>query len=220
MSVDVAPGLAVIPGTDIAGQGKYVGRMKNTVNVPISAAPGAGLTRVDLVYAHVADATVIGGAVNAMTVETVAVGTAVSSNPVPPPVPATAIALANVTVASGTAAISSAMIADRRAQVYPPAPKVVLAPLVGIQPPATVPSVIYAGSAIVTATSANWGFTFPWGALTYGYSALVSSGIASVGMVTLSDTGCNLSGIVGQAWTTTGAPINGGFRMAYVIVGA
>jgi len=113
MSVDVAAGLVVVAGTDIAGQGKYLGKVNSTVNVVVGAAPGAGLTRVDLVHAHMTDGTVVGGGTNAMAVQILA-GTAVSSNPVPPAVPASSEALANITVASGTAAVTNAMIADRR----------------------------------------------------------------------------------------------------------
>ena len=114
MSVDVAPGLVVVAGTDMAGQGKYVGRQLNTVNVALNAAPAAGLTRIDLIHAHITDATVIGGTRNVMTVEEPIAGTAVSSNPVAPNVPNTSEPLAWVTVASGTAAITAAMITDRR----------------------------------------------------------------------------------------------------------
>jgi hypothetical protein len=114
MSVDIAPGKVVVAGTDVAGQGKYLGRVKNTINVPISAAPAAGLTRIDLIHAHVADATVIGGTLNSLTVETPVVGTAASSGWVAPPTPASSTPLAQITVASGTAAISAAMITDVR----------------------------------------------------------------------------------------------------------
>jgi hypothetical protein len=114
MSVDVAPGRVVVTGSDIAGQGKYLGRMRNTVNVPLTAAPGAGLTRIDLVYAHVTDATVVGGTVNNLTVETPIAGTPASSNPVVPTLPPSSEALAQIVVASGTAAITAGMITDRR----------------------------------------------------------------------------------------------------------
>jgi hypothetical protein len=127
MSVDVAAGRAVIAGTDMALQGKYVGRLKNTVNVPLTAAPGAGLTRIDLICARMIDATVVGGAVNAMTVETPVLGTAVSSNPAAPAVPASSIPLAQILVASGTAAITAGMITDRRTNLAPAAQPALLA---------------------------------------------------------------------------------------------
>lgn len=114
MSVDVAAGKIVVPGTDVSGQGKYIGRLKNTVNVPISAAPSAGLTRIDRIVAHVVDATVIGGTTNAMTVETPVVGTPASSNPVPPTIPPSSLLLADITIASGTASIIVGLITDRR----------------------------------------------------------------------------------------------------------
>jgi hypothetical protein len=143
MSVDVAAGLVVVPGTDIAGQGKYMGRLKNTVNVPIAAAPGAGLTRIDLIHAHIADATVIGGALNCLSVETPVVGTAVSSNPAVPATPASSVPLAQITVAAGTASITTAMIADVR-------------PWAG-QPPAM--GIIRGGYGVSTANSGAVGST-------------------------------------------------------------
>jgi hypothetical protein len=117
MSVDVAPGRVVIAGTDMALQGKYVGRLKNTVNVTLAAAPTGGLVRIDLIHAHITDAGAVGGTTNAMTVEQAITGTAVSSNPTPPAVPATSEPLAQVLVAAGTAAINAGMITDRRRQL-------------------------------------------------------------------------------------------------------
>jgi hypothetical protein len=159
MSVDIAPGLAVIGGTDIAGQGKYLGRLKNTVNVPIAAAPGAGLTRIDLVYAHIADATVIGGTTNAMTVETPAVGAAVSSNPVPPAVPATSIPLAQIAVAAGTAAITTALITDRRTKLNPAAPY-------------AAPFLSAGEAGYTTDQYGNWSVALPAGAKLVGATAV------------------------------------------------
>lgn len=120
MSVDVSAGRAVIAGTDMALQGKYLGRLKNTVNVALTAAPGAGLTRIDLIHAHITDATVVGGSTNVMTVETPVAGTAVSSNPTPPAVPNSSIPLAYITVASGTAAVTAGLIADARVVIPRP----------------------------------------------------------------------------------------------------
>jgi hypothetical protein len=121
MSVDVAAGKIVVPGTDVSLQGKYVGRMKNTVNVPIAAAPAAGLTRIDLIHAHIADATVIGSGLNSLSIETPVVGTAVSSGWTVPPTPASSVALAQITVASGTAAITAGLIVDVRPRATTPA---------------------------------------------------------------------------------------------------
>lgn len=116
MSVDIAAGTVVIAGTSVAGQGKYLGRLTAPVNVPITAAPSAGLTRIDLVHARVYDATAAGGTRNELTVEEVIAGTPASSNPAAAALPATSEALAWVTVASGTAAVTNAMIADKRRQ--------------------------------------------------------------------------------------------------------
>jgi hypothetical protein len=116
MSVDVAAGAVVIAGTDSANQGKYVGKLTAPVNVAIAAAPGAGLTRIDLVYARVFDTAAIGGTLDELTVEKPLTGTAVASGPVPPALPASSEALAQIAVAAGTASITNALITDRRRQ--------------------------------------------------------------------------------------------------------
>jgi hypothetical protein len=116
MSVDVAAGTVVVAGTSVAGQGKYVGRLTAPVNVPISAAPGAGLVRIDVICAKIYDATAAGGTRNELTVEEPLVGTAVASNPVAPALPVSSEALAQITVAAGTASITAGLISDRRRQ--------------------------------------------------------------------------------------------------------
>jgi hypothetical protein len=116
MSVDVAAGTVVVAGTSVAGQGKYVGRLTAPVNVPLSAAPGAGLVRIDVICAKIYDATAAGGTRNELTVEEPLVGTAVASNPVAPTLPVSSEALAQITVAAGTASITAGLISDRRRQ--------------------------------------------------------------------------------------------------------
>jgi hypothetical protein len=93
-----------------------VGRLTAPVNVAIAAAPGAGLTRIDLVYARVLDTAAIGGTLDELTVEKPLTGTAVSANPVPPALPASSEALAQIAVAAGTASITNSLITDRRRQ--------------------------------------------------------------------------------------------------------
>ncbi len=115
MSVDIAAGVCVIAGTDIANQGNYVCRSTAVENRTINAAPGAGTSRIDVVYAQVRDAAASGGAFNDWIIA-VQTGTAAAS-PVPPAIPASALQLAYVTVASGVASITAAVIGDRRAEV-------------------------------------------------------------------------------------------------------
>jgi hypothetical protein len=150
MSVDVLPGRCVVAGGDIANQGKYVGRLMNRVNVPIAAAPSAGLTRVDLVYAHMTDAGAVGGSTNAMTVETPVTGTAASSGWTAPALPASSEPLAWITVASGTAAITTAMISDQRR----------LVPQYGYQSPNVSSGV----GNVNTNANGVWSITLPAGA--------------------------------------------------------
>lgn len=112
MSVDVAAGPVAVPGTDAAGQGTYLCTNSAVLNVTIGAAPSAGTTRYDLIIAEVRDGDVNAGANNDWVIRPV-VGTA-ASTPVEPATPVSSVVLARVTVASGTAAITNAMITDRR----------------------------------------------------------------------------------------------------------
>ncbi len=117
MSVDVAAGSCCVPGTDTADQGSYLCHSSAVENVVLNAAPGAGTSRIDAIVAQVRDATVIGGTSNDWLVTKVT-GTA-SASPSPPTVPASAIELARVTVASGTASVTNALITDRRSFAAP-----------------------------------------------------------------------------------------------------
>lgn len=117
LSVDVAPGAAIVDGDDTTDQGAYLVRLTAGVNVPIAAPPAAD-SRIDLVVLRVADSTATGtgDATTDGAVVEVVEGVAAAA-PVAPAVPATAIALAEVTVAAGDAAITAAEILDRRAQL-------------------------------------------------------------------------------------------------------
>jgi hypothetical protein len=112
MSVDVAAGTCVIPGTDTAAQGSYLCRSTAVVNVPLDAAPGAGNSRRDRIVARVHDGQVLGDSTNEWTPDVVT-GTPAPS-PLLPTLPDSCIDLARVLVTSGTAAITNAMIEDRR----------------------------------------------------------------------------------------------------------
>lgn len=119
MSVDVAKGTFVIQGDTDVDQERYLCRSTTTENHPITAAPASGLFRRDRVIAEVRDAAVIGGTDNDWRFRVVA-GTANAANPPPlPAIPGTAVELAQVSVASGVAAITNALIVDRRSTASP-----------------------------------------------------------------------------------------------------
>jgi hypothetical protein len=114
LSVDVAPGVAVIAGTDQTRQGKYVVRNTATVNVPITARPAAGQSRIDVVYAKVRD-TSTGVGANDDWILGVQTGVP-SGSPVVPALPSSSLALAQVTVAGGAGPpnLSAGNIVDAR----------------------------------------------------------------------------------------------------------
>jgi hypothetical protein len=117
LSVDVAPGSAVIPGGDQAFQGSYLCQSTAIVNLPINARPTAGQTRLDLVYAKVIDSTAIGAGnpANDGWQILVAAGVPSASSPARPALPASSIALAQVSVAGGGGAtFNPADITDLR----------------------------------------------------------------------------------------------------------
>lgn len=109
LSVDVSPGVAFIEGDDQSNQGFYLARLLNTVNVAVTAAPGAGV-RIDTVVLQVRDPQAGGPAGDDSTIEVVAgiVGGG------PPALPDSAIALAYLTRTAGDATVTTAMIADER----------------------------------------------------------------------------------------------------------
>lgn len=113
MSIDVAGGRAVVQGDDQSSppQGIYITNNTGTDNVAIGAAPGSN-SRIDVVYLRINDPNATGPAGQNAAYGVVA-GTAAAS-PVAPSVPTSAIPIAQVLVAAGTAAITTAMITDRR----------------------------------------------------------------------------------------------------------
>jgi hypothetical protein len=182
MSVDVAAGRAVVAGGDTANQGSYLAHVLNPVNVPIAAAPGAGLVRVDLVHCKVNDAAVT-GTLNTVTVETPIAGSAVASNPAPPATPNTSIPLAWVTVAAGTASITNAMIADKRTFARAPA--------------------VQAGRANYPYTTGGTTVLFPNWFSTTCYSVVFHLSLANTMHNSIVAT-VNNTGFVFQAWTASG----------------
>lgn len=105
MSVDIASGMCIIPGTSISDQGKYLCRSTAAENRAIATAPPSG-TRTDLLIARVADSEASG--VSDGFILEVLTGTTT--------IPDDAIGLAHISVSSGTAAITDAMITDIRDQ--------------------------------------------------------------------------------------------------------
>lgn len=112
MSVDVAAGTVAIVGTDAAEQGTYVCISDAVVNVPLSASPSSGNSRIDLIVATVRDAAVT-GADNDWIITKVD-GTPSSGTPAVPTTPTSSVVLAQVLVAGLAASIVNANITDKR----------------------------------------------------------------------------------------------------------
>lgn len=111
MSVDVAAGTFTTTGDSVANQGAYLAVSDAVANVVVSAAPGSG-TRTDLICAQVYDNQEDGSGLMSWTpryVQNLSLNTGA-----PPATPPTALPLASVTVASGTASITNALIKDLR----------------------------------------------------------------------------------------------------------
>jgi hypothetical protein len=117
-SVDVAAGLAVIEGDDETNQGKYVVRLETAQNIVFGPAPTAD-ARIDLLILRVNDSTAgsLASPVDVSRIEVVQ-GT-VSSSPVAPALPDTAIPLAGVLRTLGDTNITNAMITDLRQVASP-----------------------------------------------------------------------------------------------------
>lgn len=110
MSVDVAAGLGVIPNA-VSTRGKYLVRSTATENVVISASPGSGNSRIDLIIATVKD-TEYGDPTDSWGLSVVA-GTP-AGVPTTPATPSGSILLATVAVGTGVASITNANITDQR----------------------------------------------------------------------------------------------------------
>jgi microcystin-dependent protein len=151
MSVDISAGVGVIYGDDQTDQGAYLATCSVFENVVISAAPGAN-SRRDLICLRVNDPNA-GGPAGNNSAFVVVTGTA-SASPVLPALPTSAIPLAEVLVASGTVAITDAMITSLRvpARGVSDAPFGVPMPFFG--PEALVPAdcVLLAGQSVSKAT--------------------------------------------------------------------
>lgn len=109
LSIDVSAGFAFVEGDDQPNQGFYLIRLLNTLNVPVTAAPGSGV-RIDRVIARVNDVNAGGPAGDPSEIEVVA-GVVGGGAPAEPD---TAITLALITRTAGDATVTNAMIADAR----------------------------------------------------------------------------------------------------------
>lgn len=112
MSVQVAAGHAIIPGTETAQQGYYIAYNDASANVAIATADPS-LPRKDRIVVKVQDS-YYSGASNQVVFSAVT-GTPASS-PVAPAAPANALTLAIVDVAAATTSIVDANITDSRTQ--------------------------------------------------------------------------------------------------------
>ncbi|SRR6266536_548975 len=110
MTVNVASGKVIIPGTEGANQGVYVVENIGTLNVALAAADPTN-ARKDLIVAKVQDAAYSGG-VNAASI--VAVTGTPAGSPVEPATPANAWVLAMIDVPALDTAITNSQITDRR----------------------------------------------------------------------------------------------------------
>jgi len=114
LSVGVGIGRAVIQGDDETRQGKYLIVNDAVLNVPITAAPTAPNDRIDLIVLRVNDPVAGSTRTPPNVAEVVAILGTPSVTPVAPALPATAIPLAEVYVASGATFIATADITDLR----------------------------------------------------------------------------------------------------------
>lgn len=126
LAVDVAPGVAVIAGSDQTRQGKYVCRSTAVETVDLDPRPSTGLTRRDLVFARVRDSSSgidIPPGSDGWVVDKVT-GVPSGSSPQVPATPTSAIALAYAVVAAGadvTLAPGDVVDLRRRARMRAPA---------------------------------------------------------------------------------------------------
>jgi len=122
MVLAIAPGTAAVPSSNNTGSLLCVSDAIE--NVTLTAAPAAGNSRIDIVYVQPRANDIDGGPNNDFIFAAVA-GAAATGTPTPPTLPAGALALANVAVGGGVAAIVAANITDQRpgnlSLYFPPA---------------------------------------------------------------------------------------------------
>jgi hypothetical protein len=115
LSVDIAAGQAVVTGTSVTRQGKFVCDSTGTVNMATITVPGTG-TRTHRVILRARDKQASGTAYGWSLEVLEDTGSGM------PALPASAIDLASISVAAGTGSITNAMITDRRSYACPSIP--------------------------------------------------------------------------------------------------
>jgi len=110
MVLNIDPGYVAVPTQN--NTGTTLCRSDAVETVTLDPAPASGSNRIDLVVCHPRGTDLDGGVNNDFVFEKVT-GTAAAS-PVPPPLPAGTVALANVYVGGGVAAIVAGNITDTR----------------------------------------------------------------------------------------------------------
>jgi hypothetical protein len=111
MSVNVASGIAYVPGTEAVAQGVYFCYNDGTVNLAIATAPSGGQSRIDLVVAQIQD-TVYSGGTDAWSLAVVTGTPAVS--PSVPTAPVDSITIAQIAVGTSVTSIVTGNITDKR----------------------------------------------------------------------------------------------------------
>lgn len=107
MQVSIAPGTVAIPLT--SGAGSVLCNWDAVELVALNAAPGAGLNRIDLIYAQARANDIDSGSNNDFIFAALA-GTAAASPVVPSPLPNNAVAIAQVYVPAQSASVTAANI--------------------------------------------------------------------------------------------------------------
>jgi hypothetical protein len=102
VSVDVAAGRAIVPGTVVANEGTYIVTSDATFNVPLQT-PSSSNPRIDLIVAQVYDAQADGGTKYSWT--PLAVAGTPAGTPVAPATPANSLLLATVYVPANATSI-------------------------------------------------------------------------------------------------------------------
>lgn len=111
MTVNVAAGTALIPGTEGSKQGVYSVLNDATLNVSLAASDPTN-PRIDLIVFKVQDTFYSGGS---NTSSIVAVTGTPAGSPTPPAAPANSLVLAQIAVAANDTAITTGEITDKRA---------------------------------------------------------------------------------------------------------
>lgn len=122
LSLNIAPGSAIVLGNEVANQGSYFGTNVGTDTVTLAA--GGASDRYDLIVAQVQDPTFAGSgwSHNPLTDQLIysVVISGVTSGTTQPPINMSAIPLALVHIPINATSISQANITDLRALVNPP----------------------------------------------------------------------------------------------------